>query len=95
MNKILVIGVIDEIIFLEIEELKDNNKNIKIVDRREWKKNENVSKNLLKKIEIFLKRNSVKIEQLKRVKVKMENTQEYTLFRIIETIARTINYCLK
>ena len=94
-NTILVIGVLNDEIFLRLQEQIDNEKKQKNIDSIKWKNDNNsTSEKLLQNIDLFLKRNKIKIVELKNVETEIDAKQKYTLFRIIKTVAKTINYCL-
>ncbi len=88
----LIIGVENEIIFIELYENIDIDE---VIDREEWRNDGSSSEQLLKKIDIFLKQNNTRINNLTEVLVRIDEKQKYTLARIIKTVVNTINYCLK
>lgn len=87
----LVIGVEQETIFIELY----SERNDKLVDREEWQNDGSSSERLLGKIDVFLKRNGMDVNELSKVSVNIDENQKYTLARIVETVANTVNYCLK
>ena len=66
-----------------------------IVDEFEWDDQGQTSQNLLKQIDIFLQKNNLQVTDLTKVKTKISDKQKFTLARIIQITAETINYCLK
>jgi hypothetical protein len=86
----LIIGVEQETIFIELY----NEKNDKLIDRERWQNDGSSSERLLGKIDVFLKENGMGVNELSKVSVNIDENQKYTLARIIETVANTINYCL-
>ena len=94
-DKVLVMGVRGEIIFLILKKNNNESGGIRIIDRKEWKNDGSSSERLLEMINTFLGKNGLDVNELSKVKVEIDEKQKYTLARIMETVANTINYCLK
>ena len=98
-NKTLVIGVKDEIISLKLRNYNRENNNdakYRIIDKTEWENDDgSTSEMLLKRIDTFLKKNTIEVDQLLKVETTIDRNQKYTLFRIIKIVTKTINYCLR
>ncbi len=86
---ILIIKIVDNTIILKL-----NNGN-QTVDELKWDDaNNNTSKELLKRIDKLLKNNKLTIGKLNKVKTDIDKKQKFTLTRIVQIIAETINYSL-
>ena len=66
-----------------------------VIDEFKWDDQGQTSQNLLKQIDIFLQKNNLQVTDLVKVKTKISDKQKFTLARIIQITAETINYCLK
>ena len=86
---ILVIKIVDNTIILKLNNGKQT------VDELKWDDaNNNTSKELLKRIDKLLKTNELTIEELNKVKTDIDKKQKFTLARIVQIVAETINYSL-
>jgi hypothetical protein len=89
-NSILKIEVSGEMINLELYKVND----LEIINREEWHNDGSTSEQLLTRIDVFLGKNNIEVSELVKVETKIDENQKYTLARIIEIIAKTMNYCL-
>ena len=90
-DKVLVIGVAGDNIFLVLK----NENGDQFFDREKWQNDGSSSEQLLRRVDVFLDKNDLKVNELLKVEMEIDERQKYTLARIIETIVGTINYCLK
>jgi len=94
-KSILIIKIVKSNIILElINEIGNESKKTEIIDKLQWKDDGNTSKELLKKIDKFLQKNNLIVQDLSKVKTEINKEQKYTLARIVQVVAKTINYCL-
>jgi hypothetical protein len=94
-KSILIIKIVKSNIILElINEIGNESKKTEIIDKLQWKDDDNTSKELLKKIDKFLQKNNLIVRDLSKVKTEIDKEQKYTLARIVQVVAKTINYCL-
>jgi hypothetical protein len=95
-KSILIIKIVKSNIILElINEVEEVvGKKIGIIDKLQWKDDGNTSRELLKKIDKFLQKNNLIVRDLLKVKTEIDKEQKYTLARIVQVVAKTINYCL-
>ena len=95
-KSILVIKIVEKDIVLELVKVIDSgNKKVKMIDSLQWGDDGNTSKELLAKIDEFLQKNNLVVQNLLKVKTDIDKNQKYTLARIVQIIAETINYCLQ
>jgi hypothetical protein len=93
-NYILVIGVVGNEVELALKVQQAGS--IKKIAETQWENdNHSTSEDILKNLDIFLKKNKIKISQLSKVETEIDEKQKYTLSRIIKTVAKTVNYCLR
>ncbi len=86
---ILVIKIVDNTIILKLNNGKQ------AVDELKWDDaNNNTSKELLKHIDKLLKNNKLSIGDLNEIVTKIDEKQKFTLARIVQIVAETINYSL-
>lgn len=83
----LLIKVKDQEIVLELR------KGEKLVDKIEWKDENNLSLSLLKNLDKLLNRNKVKTMDLKKSDVNIVRAG-FSTERILSTVSKTVNYCL-
>lgn len=95
-KNILVIKIVENDIVLELVKVIDSkSEEVKIIDSLQWGDDGNTSKELLRKIDEFLQKNDLVVQDLLEVKTDIDKNQKYTLARIVQIIAETINYCLQ
>lgn len=92
-DRVLIIGVEEEVVFLEL--YQEANQDRVSSNREEWRNDGSSSEKLLERIDVFLKKNGLSVNELSKVETEIDENQKYTLVRIIETVANTVNYCLK
>ncbi len=99
MKKYILEIILNENNFIKLKLLTgDENQSaedFRIVDGFEWDDQGQTSQNLLKQIDIFLQKNNLQVKNLLKVRTTISNKQKFTLARIIQITAETINYCLK
>ncbi len=87
---ILAIKIVDNTIILKL------NSGNQMIDELKWDdaNNNNTSKELLRNIDQLLKNNELSIGDLNEVVTEIDKKQKFTLARIVQVIAETINYSL-
>ncbi len=96
-RNILIISLNQEdVITLQLKKPSPSEKGeAKIIAEQKWNDQQNISRELLAKIDGFLRANNSTVRDLQKVEAKIAPGQKYTTARIIKITAKTLNHALK
>ncbi len=86
----------EDIITLQLKKPSPSEKGeAKIIAEQKWNDQQNISRELLAKIDDFLRTNNSTVRDLQKVEAKIAPGQKYTTARIIKITTKTLNYALR